>query len=246
MLIVFLKYVIIIIIRLNGFSEVMALKLSDRMEKILNMCGKRDAWADIGCDHGRISCELILRGKAERVIAADISELSLYKAKDLSSSLGLRDKVDCRQGDGLKVLRAGETQGAVLAGMGTPLIEKIISDSMAVADSLSEMVLSANNYPDRLRRWLAANGFNIIHEAVAEDSDKFYPIIKVEKSDVYSISKREAYLGRNVIQDDTYYKYISSLIAREEKIIKSIAGGGADASEHEELKKLYEEVKHGN
>ena len=80
------------------------LKLSDRMNRILDMCESFDVWADIGCDHGIISAELVLRSKAKKVIASDISEASLFKAQGYALSMGISDTVVCRLGNGFGVL----------------------------------------------------------------------------------------------------------------------------------------------
>ena len=217
------------------------MKLTDRMEKILDMCGREDVWADIGCDHGRISTELVLRGKADKVIAADISELSLYKAMDLSRGLGLSDKVECRCGDGMKVLSKGEARGVVITGMGAPLIERIIGASMEVSEEVREFVLSPNNYPDRLRSFLIGNGFEIACEYAAEDDGRFYPVIKALKGEGKPLSKKELYCGRAAVEDECYIRYIEWLIKREEDILKSIEMGGSRDNGHLELLAVYKE-----
>ena len=217
--------------------------LSDRMEKILGMCDALPVWADIGCDHGRVSAELVLRGRAQRVIAADVSLPSLNKARDLSLSLGLTERIECRHGDGMTVLMAGEAQGAVIAGMGTPLIERIISASPETASRLYELILSPNNYPHRLRRWLYENGFFIETECAASDDGRFYPIIRAKRGEMPMPSERELYTGVNEKKDETFFAYIDWLIAREDGIIAGIDPKNAQAAEHMRLKRIYEEVR---
>lgn len=41
-----------------------------------------EVFADIGCDHGILSEYIISSGKAKKVLASDISENSLAKAKE--------------------------------------------------------------------------------------------------------------------------------------------------------------------
>jgi tRNA (adenine22-N1)-methyltransferase len=52
--------------------------------------------ADIGCDHGRLSCALVQQGIARRCIAVDISEPSLKKTERLASRVGVSDRVETR------------------------------------------------------------------------------------------------------------------------------------------------------
>lgn len=219
------------------------LKLSDRMNKILSLCESFGVWADIGCDHGIISAELVLQKKADKVIASDISEASLYKAKDLALALGLTNKIECRIGSGFNVLTPGEAEGAVLAGMGTPLIIKIILESMNVSKRLKSIVVSSNNYHDRLRKWLVENGFTILKEEIVEDSKRFYPVMKITSGECCHYTNNELLAGRNVLIDEAYKKYIDWLIEREQEIIAQITLGGNDPSLHIEKKRIYEEIK---
>ena len=56
------------------------LGLSTRLEHIVKLCDTVKCTADIGCDHGFVTAELILSNKSDRVIATDISSRSLDKA----------------------------------------------------------------------------------------------------------------------------------------------------------------------
>ena len=219
------------------------LKLSDRMNRILDMCESFDVWADIGCDHGIISAELVLRSKAKKVIASDISEASLFKAQGYALSMGISDKVVCRLGNGFGVLAPKEADGAILSGMGTPLIITIISQNRSVSENLKSMVISANNYPDRLRKWLTNNGYHIQEEQIVKDAGRFYPIMKAKKGDCIPYSEKELLLGRNILVDDSFKQYVDWLILRENNIISQMGLGGNDPLKHVKMKEIFEEVK---
>ena len=60
--------------------------------------------ADIGCDHGKLAVELIKQGKANVVIASDISEKSLQKAVINSRLNGYEDQIICIAADGLNAI----------------------------------------------------------------------------------------------------------------------------------------------
>ena len=217
--------------------------LSDRMNKILSMCDSLDVWADIGCDHGIISAELVLKGRAKSVIAVDISEASIYKARAYALSKGVLEKVDCRAGDGFKAISPFEADGAILAGMGTPLIINIISKSPEVSDNLKSMVISSNNYHDRLRLYLFENGFSIEREEIVKDANRFYPVMKVRREKEYSFSEMDVLGGKNVAVDETYVQYIDWLINKEQSIIKQVIEGKNDPTKHLKLKSIYEEIR---
>ena len=64
--------------------------LTPRMSAALEMLYGYKTVADIGCDHGRLTAALLQNRYCEYVIASDISEPSLEKAKALIDRLSIR------------------------------------------------------------------------------------------------------------------------------------------------------------
>ena len=62
------------------------MKLSPRLTTILNFVPHNSIVGDIGTDHGYIPVYLIYNRISKKVIATDISEDSLDKAKDYSKN----------------------------------------------------------------------------------------------------------------------------------------------------------------
>ena len=73
--------------------------------------------ADVGCDHGRLSVALAAQGKCRKIIASDIRPAPLATAQRLVTLHGCGDVVECRLGAGLSVLRPGEADDIVIAGV---------------------------------------------------------------------------------------------------------------------------------
>jgi len=92
--------------------------MMDRLEAVFEIVPSADSIADIGTDHGYLAVELIVRGKAKRVIAGDVHKGPLESAKSYVTSRGLSNVIDCRLGDGLQVTKKGELNGAICCGMG--------------------------------------------------------------------------------------------------------------------------------
>ena len=95
-----------------------SVSLHPRLEAAAALLGKTSVLADIGCDHGRFSAAMLQRGIAGKVIASDISAPSLKKAEQLSNLCGLSSKMECRISDGFSAYSVGETDKAVILGMG--------------------------------------------------------------------------------------------------------------------------------
>lgn len=203
---------------------------SARINAIIEECPRKKVWADIGCDHGFTSAGLLAAGKADKVIAADVSAPSLAKAQAYRDKLGIAEKFECRLGDGLKVLKSGEANGIIISGMGAPLMVRILNDDIDVAKSADVLVLSAHNYHDRLRRFLVENGWKIVRERFVQEAGKHYVIMcAVEGQATYT--EREYLFGKKEISSLERREY---LLHEQEVILKNIeeiVRGGADASE---------------
>lgn len=199
-----------------------------RLETIISLCDKTVSIADIGCDHGFVSYELIKRGIAQNVIACDISEKSLSKAKKLAEEKRL-ETMECRISDGFFAINPGEITAAVIAGMGTPLIEKILKNDEKIAKSLDYIVICSHNYPKRLRIFLLGNDYSITDERIAKVGARFYPIMKIvkdssdidEKKIIYSEPELE--IGKmEFLQNELEFpEYIKFRLAEQRRIARS-------------------------
>lgn len=142
------------------------------------LCGV-DTLADIGCDHGRLSCAMIQRGYAARCIAIDSSEPSLQKARELAARVGVEDRVETRLGDGLKPLALGEADALALLGMGGTLIRRILEADMDVFRAARRVVLQPMRAADDIRRWLYEQNCHVIEDRVACQNGRYYQVFSV-------------------------------------------------------------------
>lgn len=151
--------------------------VSKRMKKIADMVSAKRV-ADIGCDHGFVGIYLIKEKGVEHVFAMDINDGPLKRAYEHVNEFGLSNRIDVIKSDGAKAIKPGDADGAVIAGMGGRLTERIILDSIDVFQKMDEMILSPQSEIDHVRRFLIQNGFDIIDEDMVFDESKFYVIIK--------------------------------------------------------------------
>jgi tRNA (adenine22-N1)-methyltransferase len=174
------------------------LNLGKRLETIVNFCSRTRTIADIGCDHGQVTAELILQAKAYTVIATDVSPASLNKAVRLASSLNILPFISFREGDGFApITKYDKVDSAVIAGMGGNEIIKMLRESKV---RVNELVLQPMTDAVKLRGYLLQIGFKIVEDVVIKDSDKYYTIIKV-KSGKMRITELELYFGINNIRE---------------------------------------------
>ncbi|MDR3317909.1 MAG: class I SAM-dependent methyltransferase [Clostridiales bacterium] len=152
------------------------------------------AAADIGCDHGYLARELIIRKGAGRVIATDISEPSLEKARRLAERHNIADRMPARVGFGLRPVAAGEADLAVIAGMGGGEIISILSDPER-RDGINNFILLPHKDAERLRRYLMTR-YLIARDMTVADRGKFYDLMELSPG-VTVLSEREIMFGHS-------------------------------------------------
>lgn len=222
------------------------MRLSQRLQAILEWVEPCGTAADIGCDHGRLSAELLLSGRAERVIAADISRPSLEKAVRLGRELGLEGRLETRAGDGLSVLKRGEADCIVMAGMGAMLMATLLEREEETAKAAGQLVLSPNNYEERLRAYLVGNGFLIEKERYLFEAGHYYPILSVHAGQAEPYSPAELLLGRAERSQGGREAYCSYKKETLRGIVRAAALGGGRAEEALEVLGILEEETYDN
>ena len=150
------------------------MRLSDRLESIIEMVPRGEICADIGCDHGFTSIELISRNISPSVVASDLREGPLASARENIRNAGLEDKIKLMISDGFDAYEPGEVSTAVIAGMGGVLIkDMLIKGKECICKMGSFIVQPQSNIPE-FRNFLRLNGYEIEKNAIVLDAGKYY------------------------------------------------------------------------
>ena len=99
--------------------------LDDRLVRAAALFPACAYGADIGADHGRLSCILLANNVCRRMCVSDLSADSLKKARMLLARHGVLDRADFRVGDGLDVLDHPADAVSIL-GMGGRTLSGIL------------------------------------------------------------------------------------------------------------------------
>ncbi len=192
------------------------IKLDNRLRAVVdNISGK--SLADIGCDHGKVSCATLLEKRVERVVASDISAPSLDKARQLASQYGLAN-ISFKHCGGFDGYADGEVDIAVIAGMGGKEILDILAH---IPKGVEKLVLVAHKDVDKVRTFVTHNGYKLVKDFVVKSGRKFYNIL-VAQTGEEELSYHDVMLGKNNLQDEVYKEYIGSEIAKCNKILKAM------------------------
>jgi len=212
---------------------------SKRIEAILKILEKCTTLADIGCDHGYVAVEAIKRGFALRVFAVDINQKPLQKAIELSKKEGVYHKIEFFVGNGFEPIREPVDQ-AVIAGVGGKTISNILSSAKEKVKH-TKLVLQPMKDVEFLRRWLFENGFEIKEEFVVNDKEKFYVIIKTERSFNIEYSEIDVYVGRHVRNRSK--ESLEYLLRKKEKLRKIAEMKKENKKDFSEEKKVLEMIE---
>ena len=153
--------------------------LSNRMQALTDMVTPGTVITDVGCDHGFVSVYLVQKGISPRVIAMDVRSGPLEHAREHIREYGLTDRIETRLSDGLHSLKTGEAAGMICAGMGGPLMEKILTEGREQARGFKELILQPQSEIPHFRTFLMEEGYLLTDENIIYEEGKYYFMMKV-------------------------------------------------------------------
>ena len=200
--------------------------LDDRLSRAAALFPACEYGADIGADHGRLSCYLLESGKCERMCVADISAESLKKARELLSLHRVSHRADFAVGDGLSVLNKKADAIAVL-GMGGRTLRGILLSGREKLQG-AQLILSAHTEMELVREALIELHYKIIAEQIAFAAGRFYVVLSAAPGE-QRISEKQLFLGSRLMEgkETNYLSYLQKRILRyqpmrDEQTIKEL------------------------
>ncbi len=154
--------------------------LSKRMKAVAHLVPAGVTACDVGCDHGFVAIYLVEKKLCPRVIAMDIHEGPLRRAKEHIEKAALSAYIEIRLSDGLKELEAGEADCMIAAGMGGKLIVKILENEPEKLKNIRYLILQPQSETAQVRRILRKWGFIIRREDMVREDGKYYPMMLAE------------------------------------------------------------------
>ncbi len=227
------------------------MKLSDRLQKMIDCIDHGESVADIGTDHGFLPIALWETGKSPHVILSDINIGPLEKARDNINKYFPEEDFDIRIGNGIQTIKPAEVDDIVIAGMGGALIAEILGDDKTKSRSFKKIILQPRNAQKKLRGWLLGNGFHIKDEALVKEGKYFCEIIlavpgnKVTESEDINLGLDTIDLEVSPIlfekKDPLLVEFIENKIRIEKKILDAI-NDGANHDKADKLKKSEDRI----
>ncbi len=186
-------------------------QLPKRLETIIERMPDSGCLADVGCDHAYVAIEAVRRGRAARALACDVRKGPLQQAAEHILCAGLAGKIETRLSDGLEKVAPGEADTVVVAGMGGPLMERILQGRLA---DFAHFVLSPQSEIPHFRRFLLAEGMQIDEETMLIDEGKYYVILNVSQ-------RADAAFSDSMYVTEEDFLYGGCLLRRLDPVLKS-------------------------
>ena len=168
--------------------------LTPRLEAAASLVGD-GSFAGIGSGHAYLAIKLALRPGVCGG-AAGLPEGPWERARKNVRQYGLCDKIKIYCRSGLDHVEDFAPDNIIICGMGGELIAEILENSEYPRSSRCRLILQPMSMQDKLRRYLAREGYSISDERVVYDSGKYYQLIAAEYTgESSSLDEVEALLG---------------------------------------------------
>ncbi|MEG0322031.1 MAG: class I SAM-dependent methyltransferase [Oscillospiraceae bacterium] len=190
--------------------------LTDRLQAVAKEIPQGAHMADVGTDHGYLPTWLIQTGRVERLIASDLRQAPLERARRNVQKHEVADRVDLRLCDGLAGIRPDEVDTVVIAGMGGEIIAKILA-AAPWTKACRCILQPMSSHPD-LRRWLWSNGYQITLEQLVREGKVLYTVLTATGGESGPFSPAECWAGKQRQGDDAplRHEYLTRRIRQAE------------------------------
>ena len=153
------------------------IKINDRLLTAVPFVRKGKRFADIGTDHAYLPIYLLDNGLISSAVAADINQGPLDKAQENIMKYGFSKNISTVLCDGLTKIDPSLVDDVAIFGMGGELIVKIIDEASWLKDAEKRLILQPMTHPEKVREYLAQNGYEILGETLSFDRGKIYQTI---------------------------------------------------------------------
>ena len=214
------------------------IKINDRLLTAIPFVRNGKKFADIGTDHAYLPIYLVNEGIVNSAIAADINQGPLDKAQENINKYGFEENIKTVLCDGLAKIDPESVDDIAIFGMGGELIVKITDEATWLKDSDKRLILQPMTHPEKLREYLAKNGFYILGETISFDRGKIYQTICTCYDGIVREYDAFTYAFGEYILNERNDLLIESMYLTKKKLDRKIAGkrdGGEDISYETEL-----------
>ena len=203
------------------------LELTPRLDRIARLVPEGARIADIGTDHAYLPVFLLLQGRIQSAIAADINKGPLERARATAAAYDCTEHISFLLCDGLAQVRAEDADTIIIAGMGGETIAAILQAASWLKQGHHVLILQPMSAQEELRGWLWRNGFDLTQEDLVAEGDKLYIIFCVSYGGARPMTIGEEWAGRQSadLKQPLRSRYLDRLVQKLERAMEGIRKG---------------------
>ena len=135
--------------------------------------------ADVGTDHGYLAIYLLQSRRASRVLAADVAEQPLARARENARRFGVREGLSFHLCDGVRGLPR-DFDVLLMAGLGAETMVGILRSGPWLRGGRYRLVLQCQSSQNELRQYLSEHGWEITREEPVRDGKFLYTVLEAK------------------------------------------------------------------
>ena len=221
--------------------------MKERLQQIIQLI-QPDAVGiiDVGTDHGFVPVQMALCGFNGNIIATDLREDPLMKAKKYAREKDVFNRIEFYCADGLEECSRQLFDTIVISGMGGDTICRILDRAEWLMEPGYHLILQPMTHPEVVRYWLVHNGYRIDCELLSAEADHYFQIISSVFGENKSLSDAEYLIGSSAgrREDPLYQKLILHQIwILNKKCEGIIRGENSKESELNFLRQILAQLK---
>ena len=173
--------------------------LDERLSLAASLYKPCEWGADIGTDHAFLPCHLLRTGTCQHMIAADVSEKALSRARENLTRQRLIDRAEVVLADGLDAVT--RKCGCIsVMGMGGELMGKILRKGQDKLQG-AVLVLGAHTELHLVREAIRDVGYHIVQERLCKAAGRFYVFWRAEEGPSEMTDEEQRY-GKRLWAED--------------------------------------------
>lgn len=222
--------------------------LSKRLACVASFVPPNSFIADVGSDHAQLPLFLFSKGQIRGAMTIENKKGPYERMAQAVKASPYAEKIVLSLSDGISAI-SPEVDCLVLAGMGGPLIERILGEGKDKLGPISSLVIDAHSEREHLIPFVASLGYEVKREAFFYDEGIAYDVLGWTKvGEPVSYSARQCQFGPLNLKTKSadFIDYYSREVAHYESLLRLKNLSEKARHDYQRKIQMIQEVLRGN